>query len=215
MMRRVACLALLLCAFAGWSDTGAFAPVEESIAAVEKEITPERRAALDAGEILRVEVAGEEEGDDQRASGIVMLVINRPAEEAFARIRDVSDQHEYMPRVESIVTYGDSDNPQGQKQTLKVAMRTVVYHILVQRDDEKNFLTWHLDASQENDIAATTGYWYFMPWGEGKCLAVYHVFADTGMRVPKWLANWLMNRDMPGVAENLKKRVESDGKWEK
>jgi uncharacterized membrane protein len=216
MMRRATALALLACAVCvtAWAETG-FMPVDETIASVEEGLTQERREALEAGEVLQVEVKEERDDTEQRARGTVMVIIDRPADEVYDRICNLTDQHEYMPRVTSMTQYTESDNPMGQYFTLKVAFKTINYHILVRYDDEKRFLTWHLDDSRENDIAATTGFWYFKPWGDDKCLAVYHVYADTGMRLPKWLANWLMRRDMPGVPENLKKRAESDGTWKK
>lgn len=206
----------MLWTFVAHAAGNAFLPVDETIAALETKLTDERRAALEKGELLRVDVSKAPEEGEQRANGTVMVLVERPAAEVFARIVDVSDQHEYMPRVERIEPYTVVDaNPMGQRYTLKVAFREIVYHILVKRDPEKRFLTWHLDDDQKNGIAATTGYWYFQPWGEDRCLAVYSVSADTGMRVPKWLARWLMNRDMPGVVEALKKRAESDGVWTK
>ena len=66
-----------------------------------------------------------------------------------------------------------------------------------------------------NDISDTSGSWVLVADGENKTIAVYTVRADMGMGLGRALRDLLMNYDLPGVVEALKKRVESGGTYKK
>lgn len=109
----------------------------------------------------------------------------------------------------------EKDGKIGIKQGVKVLWKKIIYHVLQTNDNATHTMTFTLDKSQKNDIAATDGQWVLRPYGEGKCLAVYSLALDTGMPVPRFIQNMLLNQDLPDTMMSIKKRAESDGKYKK
>jgi hypothetical protein len=180
-------------------------------------LTAERLSALERGEMVAVKSAKKDSGGNSSAQGLVIVLIHRPLAVTWGYLKDYEKFPEYMPRITKVEVYHKDGPTTGLKETLKVAWKTVVYHLLQTEEagETECRLTWTLDPSRESDIASTDGCWILRAHGEDKTIALYTLHADSGMRVPQFLENYLMNRDLPGVAEALKQRVESDGTWKR
>lgn len=178
-------------------------------------MTEARLAEMAQGEILVLKQDTASKGKGTAGSGLAMTLIDAPVDAVWGYLVDFEKQPEYMPRIETAVAYSEDGNETGIKQTVKVAWKTVIYHILETRDKENYILRWRLDHSKENDIAETVGSWQLVPYQETKTVAIYSLNVDSGMRVPKFIENFLMTRDLPGLLEALKLRSESGGTYKR
>jgi len=178
-------------------------------------LTPERQAQVEAGEVVVVKVRHEEGTKSAGASAAAFVLIAKPPQVAWDTITQFEQQAEYMPRLNKVSRYDIDPSVVGLKQELKVVWKTVIYYLKMKLDAVNYRMDWTLDPDKESGIASTDGYWAFKPWGEGKTLAVYELNIDTGMAVPKFIAQALLNSDLPGVLEALRQRVESGGTWKK
>lgn len=179
-------------------------------------LTAERLAALERGEMVTVKEVKKDAGGNSSGQGLVLTLIDRPLAVTWGYLKDYEKFPEYMPRITKVEVYHKEGATTGLKETLKVGWKTVVYNILQTETESATEcrLTWTLDGSRESDIAATDGCWILRAHG-GKTIAMYTLRADSGMKVPQFLENYLMNRDLPGVVEALKRRAESDGAWKR
>jgi hypothetical protein len=178
-------------------------------------LTPERIAELEKGEVVVVKVKHEEGKDNAAASAAAFVLISKPPQTVWDTLTQFEQQAEYMPRLNKVSRYDIDPSVVGLKQELKVVWKTVIYYLKMKLDNTNHRMDWTLDPDKESGIESTDGYWAFKPWGEGKTLAIYELNIDTGMAVPKFIAQALLNSDLPGVLEALKQRVESGGTWKK
>ncbi|MFM1921350.1 MAG: hypothetical protein RLZZ303_2984 [Candidatus Hydrogenedentota bacterium] len=179
-------------------------------------LTPERIAELERGETVVVK-AKEREGEKKSAaaSAAALAVINKPARMVFDELLAFEQQPEYMPRLVEVSRYEIDPATIGLQHKLKVVWKTIEYHLRMTVNADQLHMAWTLDPAKENGIKTTDGAWTILPWGDDRCIAVYELDVDTGMAVPKFIAQALLNSDLPGVLDALKQRVESGGTWKK
>lgn len=178
-------------------------------------ITAERWEQITAGNAVVEKLKVSQDESRGGAKAVVFQLINAPAQKVFETLLQFENQPEYMPRLQKVVPYEMPAPERGYEFTVKVAWKTVRYHLRVTPRPETLRVQWTLDDSRKNDIKTTFGSWDIVPWGEDKSVAVYQLEVDTGMPVPKFVAQMLLNQDLPGVVEALKKRVESGGTYKK
>lgn len=178
-------------------------------------ITPERVEALTKGEAVVVKIKEPSGKGKAAATAAALQAINAPAQQVYDTIRDMEKQPEYMPRLVSVTSYEMPAPEKGYEFTIKVLWKTVVYHLRVTEDPAKLHLQWTLDPAKKNDIVKTDGTWDVLPWGDKKSIVVYQLEVDSGIAVPKFASQMMLNNDLPGVVDALKQRVESGGTYKK
>ncbi len=179
-------------------------------------LTAERLAEVETGKVVVVK-AKEREGEKKSAaaSAAALALINKPASEVFDVLLAFEQQPDYMPRLVEVNRYEIDAATVGLHHKLKVVWKTVEYFLRMSVDKDKLHMAWTLDPTKENGIETTDGAWTILPWSEERCIAVYELDVDTGMAVPKFVAQMLLNSDLPGVLDALKQRAESGGTWTK
>ncbi len=88
---------------------------------------------------------------------------------------------------------------------------------MIQEDDKARYrVDFYLDPSYDHDIHDSAGYFYWEKIDDKSSLITYAVTKlDVGIPVPRFIVKALSSRDLPGILENLKKRIESNAKWRK
>jgi hypothetical protein len=217
-MSRVLCfvVAVLLCAPPGaLAESAPQAPPADSglvfaVPDAAELLTPERIAALEAGEVVALRAEMGQGGGTSRGGGTVMVLANRPVGQVWAHLLDYADYAKYLPRVKKVEKYLEEENRLGLKLTARIIVRTIVQHVINTVDAEQRMITWALDHSKENDIRDTRGAWILVPHGKEQTVIVYAIAIDMGWRLPKWLENFLIRRDLPDFPVALKKHAESE-----
>jgi hypothetical protein len=81
---------------------------------------------------------------------------------------------------------------------------------------EEHRVDFKVDPTGVNDIRNSEGYFDFDRIDETRSLFTYALTdSDIGVPVPDFLKKYISSRDLPAIAESVKKRIESGGKWEK
>jgi hypothetical protein len=183
----------------------------------EEHLTDENVAKLEAGALVFIktkEIQGD--GDQNTAAhSYVFTIVDRPADTVWDELSNYAARAEYLPRVVSVEKYDEKDGAIGTHITFKAAFRKLEYYAWEKQDRSKYEIAWDLDPEKENDLDVNRGYWYTIPYGDGRCLIVYEVELESSIPLPGPLERYMINRDTPGVLEALKKRVESDGAYKK
>lgn len=178
------------------------------------EFSKEETEKLNKGEVVIRDKSFLNKEGKAVGSCIAFLIINSQKEEAYKIVKKLEKQVEYMPRVEEIKLEDAAKNL--YRYFIKIMIVDIIYYLNMKFDDQNTRMEWALDKSRKNDIKDTTGYWQFHPWSSPRqCLVEYNVFTETGRFVPEFAQNFLMKKDLPGVVQALKKRVESGEKWKK
>lgn len=184
-------------------------------AAKEAGLTPADWGQLEKGEVVtRTETYKTPAGKDA-GKGRAWVIVKATPEACYATLHKYEEVPKYLPRVKKVSFLDRSDTQMRVTQELKVAFSTVRYTLITSWDPVKKSMAWKLDHSVKADIAETVGGWRFLPYGEGQTFLDYDVTADTGAAIPRAIADYFTQRDLPAVLSSFKKRVESGGTWEK
>jgi hypothetical protein len=207
-----ACITLLLTGAAGVASEEA--EHESPVPGLSLEAYQE----IKKGEIL---VFGETfEADDGRDAGRgkAYAYFAYPWPTIWATLTDYERQAEYLPRIERSRVVWREGNEVWVKFGMEVLWADLAWVIRHTMDEKAHQLRFALDHAYRdvNSIDDTRGSWEFIPVEGGKATVVsFGLFVDTGYAVPDFLMSYLIRRDLPNVVGNLRKRVESGGRWRK
>jgi hypothetical protein len=139
-------------------------------------------------------------------------------DEALAAITDYRHYADFMPRVERVVVTEEGPAVFLVEQYLKLplgAHRRYRLRYSARRATDGFRIDWVKVAWPEvparQTVAQTSGHWQVSSFGEGRLLAVYHVYTDPGY-VPlgmKGLALSLSKHDLPKVIERVRDRLKA------
>jgi hypothetical protein len=144
-------------------------------------------------------------------------ILEGTLEAALAIVTDYRRYAEFMPKVERTVVTDESDAVSLVEQHLKLPLGVHKRYRLrytLRRGDEGFRVDWVKvpwpEVPLSHSVADTSGYWQITRFGEGRLLAVYHVYTDPG-KVPlgmKGLAFSLSKREIPKVVERVRQRLD-------
>jgi hypothetical protein len=160
------------------------------------------------------------EGRDKEEKGIghgqAYVIVNKPVEVCWSIMTDFDRKKEYFPRVVVSEVVKRKINRAWVREVLDFGIADIEYVMVQKMDPETHRVDYFLDPAYEHDLKDTRGFWYWEKINDQCSLLTYTVTkADVGIPVPEFIVKALSSRDLPGIAENLKKRIESDGKWRK
>lgn len=178
-------------------------------------LTAEQKAKLEKGDVVILKNKVNDQGAKVTSNSTALVVVNKPVADVWPVISGYEKLPEFIPRLILSEKYAEKDGKIGIRQCLKVLWKKVNYHVLQTEDAANHVLMFDLDKSQKNDIAETSGRWELHAQGDDKCLAVYTLALDTGMPVPRFIQNMLLNQDLPATMNAVKKRAESGGTYKK
>ena len=175
----------------------------------------EQREKLLAGEVVYeyINFEGQEKG---LGHGQAYVIVKKPIDVCWSMITEFDKKKEYYPRVVVSEVVKREENKAWVREVLDFGIANIEYVMVQNLAPEKRRVDYSLDPAYQHDLKDTQGFWYWEKIDENASLLTYAVTkADVGIPVPEFIVKALSSRDLPGIAGNLKKRIESDGKWRK
>lgn len=178
--------------------------------------TAEERKRLGAGEtVFRYVEARDEEGKTQ-GHAWASVVIDAPVDRCFKIFREFDQHHLYIPRKQKSEIIKTWENKTLVHNEFDFYLITIEYTSLFTVDEKNHRVDYDMDPDYKHDINDTEGYFHFERIDGERTLLTYAVTrVDTGLRAPAFVMEYLTSRDLPNVVINVKKRIESGGKWSK
>ena len=170
----------------------------------------EQRARLLAGEaVFEYRQTGEGRGHGQAT-----ILINAPLETCFTIFSALDRQSQYFPRK----TKSEIVERQGNRILLRnefdFYLARIEYYSLYTVDPRRHRFDFELDQSYPHNVDESAGYFQFEAVDERRTLFTYAATKlDVGVAVPDFIKQYLTSRDLPALAVNVKKRIESGGQW--
>lgn len=123
---------------------------------------------------------------------------------------------QYMPRLTAAkVMKKLKGNHVYVYQRLQIMWKKIHLHLKIQLNPGKS-IRWGLMPGKKSSVVANVGAWVFEPIQGGKhTLLTYSLYTQPRDWVPGWLKNILVKSDIPNVLRNVRKYVESKGKFKK
>ena len=180
-------------------------------------LTSAEQVEIQAGKvILRAIPSPGLEGRTYEAVGTLAGTLD----EAIKVVTDYRHFPEFMPRTQRTVVIDESDDVSLVEQYLKLPLGVHKRYRLrytLRRGAEGFRVDWVKvpwpEVPLSHSVVDTSGYWQITRFGEGRLLAVYHVYTDPG-RVPlgmKGLALSLSKHEIPKVIERVRQRLAAGG----
>jgi len=148
--------------------------------------------------------------------GKAITIVNAPVEEGFKIFCQHEKEYLYFPRMTVSKVLKTHGNEAIVYKELDYTVATVRYTHVMTIVPEAHRVDFTMDPTGVNDIKASEGYFQFESFDDKRSLFTYALLnADIGVAVPEFIKKYISSRDLPEVAANVKKRIESGGKWEK
>jgi hypothetical protein len=172
--------------------------------------TPEQRTKLLAGE--PVFQANSQAG--QSGQGQAAIIIAAGLDSCLTIFGRLDLQAEYFPRKTKSEVIKEEGGKVWVNNEFDFYMYKVHYTSLYTIDRAAGRFTFDLDPGYPHNLPASSGYFLFEKIDDRRTLFTYAATRlDTGIKVPAAVQDYLTSRDLPAQAVNVRKRIESGGKW--
>jgi hypothetical protein len=182
-----------------------------------EKLSDEQRDELNKGEpVYEYVKTSDDEGHATGGYARSLILVKKPIEDCWNIFSQVDKHHEYFPR-QTETHMLDSDTTHALlKKVFDFYVKDISYYIKYTIDPGKHKINYDLDKSRPHDLEEVNGFFLFEEVKKDTTLFIYAVTrTETGLRVPKFIQNYITSRDLPNVTEHVKKRIESGGTWKK
>jgi hypothetical protein len=179
--------------------------------------TPAQQKLLLSGQSLyRPSITEPPAGGEPKFTASAYILINAPVEKSFALFCDFEKQYLYLPTIKTSKILSRSGNRVVIYKELDYPVLDLKYtHILtiVPEAHRVDFIT---DPKGANSVKLSAGSFQFERIDDNRTLFTYRMTQlDPGIQIPRFVQEYMVSRDLPQVTVNIKKYIESDGKWRK
>ena len=181
------------------------------------QLTEEKWKLLKEGKVIISEQIYADKEGAKKLRFIASALIKASPEQVWAVLRGYDLFEEFMPRVkECQVVKWRKDGCAVVRYDSQVLWVQVHYYILSCPAYPFRKIEFKLAQGYDNQIKDTYGFWEIIPAPKNKgSILSYSAYLDSGFPVPEFIAKRLTRSSLIEVLKNVKKRVESGGKWKK
>ena len=164
--------------------------------------------ALEGGEVLRDQQAGERAEQDLAGGASAESLIARPPAQVWSVLTDFERWPDFMPLVEK-TQVAKRDGPRlWVAQRFSVMFVSMGHTTIYDLDARDGRLAWQLDTAEPHDIAASQGSWQLVPLHDGhETLVRYAAQMRAGRGVPEFVESWLRGRSLENLLTSLRGEV--------
>ena len=156
--------------------------------------------ALVAGEIVTA-ASRSADGQHAEASGIIHCAPS----DLWPLLVDFESRPAYLPGAREIRILKVVGNRVWLAEHVKILFVSIEYCVINTLDPRSGTVSWALDDTAKNDIAATVGSWQLVPVVGGRhTLVRYSNVLDTGQPVPPAIERILLKRSLPQMISGLR-----------
>jgi hypothetical protein len=203
---KLAVLALSLWAFAAPCAGAELNPLDRFT-------SPQKQALLQGQPVYEYKKSGLP-GDQSQGYGQAEIIVNAPVDVCFEIFSRLDQQNQYFPHKTKSEVVKSAGNRVWLKNEFYFYIGRVEYTSRYNIDRERRRFDFEMDKSYPHNIPESAGYFQFEKIDDRRTLFTYAATKlDTGFHVPQVVQGFVTSRDLPGQAVNVKKRIESGGKW--
>ena len=181
-------------------------------------LTPEQQKKLLAGqEVYEPRLADESKaGGEKSYSAAAMIIINAPVEQCFKMFCDFEKQYLFFPAITTSKVLSRSEDRVVIYKELDYRVIVIRYTHILTVDPKSHRVDFETDPNGANDVKFSRGFFQFEKIDDNRTLFTYGLIKlDPGIKIPEFIQNYMSSRDLPKMSVNLKKWIESGGKWKK
>lgn len=177
---------------------------------------PDQKQKLLAGEVVYEFIKKNTPDGKSGGHGQSYILINVPIDEAWKMFCEFDKQYQYFPRKTVSKVLQSSPTSALIQNEFNFYVTTIKYTVRYTINQSAHRIDFKMDPKYPHDINDTAGFFLFEKVDDKRCLFTYGAtLVDTGLQVPAFIQDYLTSKDLPTQALNVKKRLESKGKWVK
>jgi len=178
--------------------------------------TAEERQKLEKGEAVFKHVQTKSDDGETRGHGESAAIINKPIDQCWKILLEYDKMHLYFPRKTKSEVVEKEGNRVAVYKEFSFYVTSIKYTMDYFVDADAHRIDYKINKKYPSDIKDTEGIFLFEKVDEKRTLFTYAVLKlDTGVKVPGFIQEYITSKDLPAVVLNVKKRIESGGKWTK
>jgi len=200
---------VVLIAVLSWTSVAAAGVVSDGL-------TPEELARVQRGEVVvHTNLGGGAKEGYAAAFGVMRF---SDAGQFWSALGDYDGFPEFLPRVKKAAVIKKEGSTTWLELTIDGGLKPVTYTNVYTHFPDRQRTEWVLDASRPHEpYTKNTGYWQLEELSPGVFLVEHQNAVGVDFGAVAVIANRVMNsmlkKDLPKVIENVRRRIESGGKW--
>lgn len=142
-----------------------------------------------------------------------LVVFDQPPGRVMRLLSQSARQAEYRPELREVEPLDRHEGRNIEQHRLRIVFVNVVYRVSTHVDFERFRIVWNLDDRYDNDVERIEGYWQIDELADGRSLGHFATVVDVGAALPDFLENAITARLLPETIENIRRWVDSDGRY--
>jgi hypothetical protein len=179
-------------------------------------LSKEEKEKVQKGEVIYKSVKTADASGKISGYGQSMALIKAPIDKCWQIFTQYDKQQEYFPRKTESVVVEQKPGVVLVRKNFKFYWVNIGYTNRYQVDAKNYRIDYSIDPGKPHDVKDSAGFFLFEKIAPDQTLFTYAVTRlDTGIAMPSFVQEYMQKKDLPAVAENVRKRIESGGTWKK
>jgi len=149
---------------------------------------------------------------DDRASRALVL-FEQPREEVMELLTSTTRQKEYRPELARVEVVDVSDHANVAEYKLRFMLTSLSYRVREAWDPASGRVWWSLDPTFDNELRVLDGLWELRALDDRRTLGRFSTRIDLGPELPAFLQDYATRKKLPESMEQVRRWVDSGGKW--
>jgi len=181
-----------------------------------EKLEKDEQARLFKGEIIYKSFKQSDPQGKISGGGQSMALVNAPIDKCWEIFTRFDKQQEYFPRKTASVVIEQKPGFALVYKKFRFYLVDIEYYNQYLIDQPNHRIDFSIDLNRPHDIKDSAGFFLFEKISPDQTLFTYGVTrVDTGLAMPSFVQDYMQKRDLPAVAGNVRKRIESGGTWKK
>ncbi len=149
------------------------------------------------------------------AGGHVRALVRfeQPRRRVIRLLSQTARHHEFRPELKSIESHGWDESGSLETHRMRIMFMNINYRLRNHFDWEGNRIWWELDPEFDNDLEVVRGFWELFEIDERNTLGRFGTKVNVQAALPSWIQDAVTRKKIPATMENVKRWVDTDGKY--
>jgi hypothetical protein len=167
---------------------------------------------LESERVVLLEQRAPEDGD-RVARSEVLVLFQQPRGKVMRMLASTTRQIEYRTELERLHIVEAGEDSDLAEYRVRFMLTTLSYRARHRWDFEHGRVWWSLDPKFPNDMETLDGLWELRALDDARTLGHFSTRIDLGPAVPAFLQDYATHRKLPEAMEQIRRWVDSDGRW--
>ncbi len=149
------------------------------------------------------------------AEGHVRALVRfeQPRRRVIRLLSQTARHHEFRPELKSIESHGWDESGSLETHRMRIMFMNINYRLRNHFDWEGNRIWWELDPDFDNGLEVVQGFWELFEIDDRNTLGRFGTKVNVAASLPSWVQDVVTRKKVPAAMKNVKRWVDTDGKY--